>query len=133
MLSINAFRGALAALLVLLFAHGAQAADRRPFDRASFSAAQNRGAPILVEITAPWCPTCRAQKPILAELGNRPAHKDLVIFALDFDSQKQDLRKFNAQSQSTLIAFRGAVETARSVGDTNPASIAQLLDSTLAR
>ena len=133
MLSINTLRNTLAAILVLLFAHGAQAAERLPFDAASFSAAQNRGAPILVEVTAPWCPTCRAQKPILAELGSKPTHKDLVIFALDFDSQKQDLRKFNAQSQSTLIAFRGAVETARSVGDTNPASIAQLLDSTLAR
>jgi thioredoxin 1 len=133
MFSINGLRGALVALLVLLAGHGAQAAERLPFDAASFSAAQSRGAPILVEVTAPWCPTCRAQKPILAELGSRPAHKDLVIFALDFDSQKQDLRKFNAQSQSTLIAFRGAVETARSVGDTNPTSIAQLLDSTLAR
>lgn len=126
-------RLALATLLVLAASQAAAAAERRAFDTAAFAAAQSRGAPILVEITAPWCPTCRAQKPIIAELGAKPEHRDLVIFAVDFDSQKEVVRGFRAQSQSTLIAFRGKGETARSVGDTDPGSIAGLLDSTRAR
>jgi hypothetical protein len=36
-----------------------------------------------------------------------------------------------ATSQSTLIAFKGETEKARSVGDTNPASIAALVKSAL--
>jgi hypothetical protein len=56
-----------------------------------------------------------------------------VIFAVDFDSQKPVVRQFRAQSQSTLIAFRGKAETARSVGDTNPGSIAALVQSTVTK
>jgi len=35
------------------------------------------------------------------------------------------------RTQSTLIAYKGDRETGRSVGDTNRASIAALLDATL--
>ena len=58
--------GILAA--VMLGSLPAIAADWRPFTQAEFSAAQKDGKPILVDIFAPWCPTCRAQKPILEEL-----------------------------------------------------------------
>ena len=40
------------------------------------------------------------------------------------------MKAFGARMQSTLIAYKGATETGRSVGDTNPASIAALLDKT---
>ena len=46
---------------------------------------------------------------------------------VDFDSQKDAVRRFGAPMQSTLIAFKGGRETGRSVGDTNPQSIAALL------
>jgi len=126
-------RLALAAVFLLVASHAATAAERRSFDAAAFAAAQNRGAPILIEISAPWCPTCRAQQPIIDEVVQLPRHKDLVVFTLDFDSQKAGLRQFDARSQSTLIAFRGKSETARSVGETNPQAIVALIDTTLAR
>ncbi|MGO4562110.1 thioredoxin family protein [Rhizobiales bacterium 3FA27D7] len=111
----------------------ASAAERKVFDKASFDAAQQSDARILVDISASWCPTCKAQKPIIDKLAEDPTNKDLVIFAVDFDSQKSVVRQFGAQSQSTLIAFRGTSETARSVGDTNPDSIASLVQSTQAK
>ena len=37
------------------------------------------------------------------------------------------MRNFKARMQSTLITFKGGEEVARSVGDTNPDSIADLL------
>lgn len=128
----------LAAGLVIPFVFtaampSAKAAERKPFDMASFEAAQQRGARILVDISASWCPTCKAQKPIIDSLAGQPANKDLVIFAVDFDSQKPVVRQFGARSQSTLIAFRGKTETGRSVGDTNPGSIAALVQSNLTR
>src|SRR3546814_13500821 len=94
---------------------------------------RSRGARILVDISASWCPTCKAQKPIIDSLADQPANKDLVIFAVDFDSQKPIVRQLGAQSQSTLIAFKGKTETGRSVGDTDPSSIAALVRSNLAR
>ena len=133
-MTFSALLRTAAGLLLLLFvAQSAQAVERRPYDDAAFASAQQRGAPILVEVTAPWCPTCRAQKPIIEKLAAQPANKDLVIFSVDYDSQKVAVRKFEARSQSTLVAFRGAAETARSVGDTAEASIAGLIASTVKR
>ena len=128
------FISALAGSLVLWFASSASiAAERKAFDAKSFVAAQTSGARIVVDISATWCPTCRAQKPIVDSLAEQPGNKDLVIFAVDFDSQKPVVRDFRAQSQSTLIAFRGKTETGRSVGDTDPSSIAALVKSTLTK
>ena len=106
------------------------AAERKAFDTESFEAAQQRGARVLVDISAIWCPTCKAQAPIIDSLAEQSANKDLVIFSVDFDSQKPIVRQLRAQSQSTLIAFRGKTETARSVGDTDPGSITALVQST---
>ena len=111
----------------------AEAAQREVFSAANFAAAQERDARILVDISASWCPTCKAQKPIVDRLAAEPANKDLLILSVDFDSQKPVVREFGARMQSTLIAFRGKSETARSVGDTNPRTIAALVDSNRAK
>jgi thioredoxin 1 len=107
------------------------ATETKTFDPQSFAAAQKAGRPILVGIHASWCPTCKAQDPILGELMAEPKFKNLVYFVIDFDSQKDAVRYFGARTQSTLIAFKGPTETGRSVGDTNRASIATLLGKTL--
>jgi len=122
---------AAAAAVALLGALPASAAEWKPFTQADFAAAKKDGKSILVDIFAPWCPTCRAQNPILTQLTREPEFKDLVVFKIDFDTQKPDVRELKATSQSTLIAFKGDAETARSVGDTNPASIATLVKSAL--
>ena len=113
------------------FTAPAFATETRTFDAQSFAAAQKAGKPIFVAIHASWCPTCKAQKPILSELMSEPKFNDLVYFVVDFDSQKDAVRFFGARMQSTLIAFKGETETGRSVGDTDRASIAALLNKTL--
>lgn len=118
---------ALALAVVVSYVPLASAADNKPFDQAGFDAAQAAGRPILVHVTAPWCPTCKAQAPILSRLESEPQFDGLVIFNIDFDTQKDLLRKFNVSMQSTLIVFKGRQETGRSTGDTNPASIEALL------
>src|SRR5712671_2775158 len=103
----------------------------QPFDNQAFAEAQKAGKPIFVAIHAPWCPICSAQKPILSELMADPKFKNLVYFTIDFDSQKDLVRRFGAQKQSTLIAFIGSKEQGRSVGDSNRASISDLLNMVL--
>ena len=107
------------------------ALEKAPFDAKAFEDAQAAGKPILVEVTAPWCPTCKAQAPILAKLSSTPKFKDLVRFNIDFDTQKDLLRKFNVRTQSTMIAFKGKQEVGRSTGDTNPGSIERLLEQSI--
>ncbi len=98
-----------------------------PFSQSDFEAAQKSGKPILVEIHADWCPTCKAQAPIVSELRDQPKFKEMVLFRVDYDAQKDVVKRFGARVQSTLIAFKGTSETGRSVGDTDKASIEALL------
>ena len=115
----------------LLGSFPASAAEWKLFDATEFAAAKKEGKSILVDIFAAWCPVCRAQNPILVQLTREPKFKDLVVFKVDFDAQKADVRALKAQSQSTLIVFKGETEKGRSAGDTNPASIAALVESAL--
>ena len=123
------------AVLVLGLSAGlapvASAATEVPFTQQAFAATQHEGKPILVHITAPWCPYCAKQRPILSELENTPAFKDLVVYDVDFDTQKDVVRALGAQKQSTLIAFQGVAEKGRSTGVTDADAIKALLDKAI--
>ncbi len=106
-------------------------ANGQAFKSADFDKAKASGKPVLVEVTAPWCPTCKAQKPILSELKAQPRFKDMAVFEVDFDSQKDALRMLNVQKQSTLIVYKGGKEVARSTGETTKAAIEGLLAKAL--
>jgi len=103
------------------------AAEKVTYSAAAFDAAQKAGRSIFVEIHATWCPTCKAQEPILSNLEKDEKFRNLIVFHVDFDSQKDAVKRFGARMQSTLITFKGVEETGRSVGDTNPESLANLL------
>lgn len=108
---------------LILAAPAAQAAQM--WDRMAFDAAQAAGSPILVHVTAPWCPTCKAQKPTIDKLeSSNPA---LKVFSVDFDSQKDALAFLGVKSQSTLITYRGKMEMGRSMGVTDPAAITEMV------
>ena len=118
----------LAALALFALPSIGVAAEVKPFTAAALKAAQDAGKPVVVDVTAPWCPTCKAQKPILSELVADPKYKDMVVLDVDFDSQKAALRQLNVRAQSTLVAYKGKAEVGRSTGDTDKASIGQLFD-----
>ena len=131
MIAPRPFAVATILALSLTASVSASAAQIEPFTPAAFGAAKAAGKSILVDVSAPWCPTCKAQHPILSGLEAQPKFEDLVVLNVDFDSQKDVLRSLGVRMQSTLIAFKGGKETARSTGDTAPGSIARLLDTTL--
>ena len=103
-----------------------------PFTEAAFTAAQEAGKPILLDTYATWCQICARQAPVIDRLRVEPKFKDLVIFRVNFDTQKDVMRRFHASVQSTLIAFRGNKEVGRSTGETQPEWIEDLLDKTRA-
>lgn len=117
-----------AALALIPAAIPAAMAEPQDYSEQAFAAAQAAGKPILLDVHAPWCPTCKAQEPILSKLSAQPKFKDFVVMRIDFDSKKNLLRKFKVRYQSTLIVFKGAKEVGRSTGNTDPASIEALLD-----
>jgi thioredoxin 1 len=127
MLNRRLMLSAVAFGVITLSAVSSEAITKKMFDQKAFEGAQATGQSILVEVHASWCPICKRQRPILSKLGTEPKFKNMVSFEIDFDSQKDLVRRFNVQKQSTLIVFKGRKEIARSTGDSNPDSIEQLL------
>jgi len=105
----------------------AGAAERTPFDRAAFDAAVAAGGPVLVDVNAPWCTTCRAQGKVLTRLFKSPEYEGYRVFVVDYDTEKDVMRSLGATQRSTLIVFGGGSERGRLVGDTRTASIRALL------
>lgn len=105
----------------------AMAGEIKPYSTQEFDKLTQAGKPVLVDVSAPWCPTCKAQKPILEGLMQQPAYRDVTMLTVDFDSNGDALKRLKVRMQSTLVAFKGATEAGRSVGDTTPAGIESLI------
>ena len=99
------------------------AAEVSAYTEPAFKAAQEAGSSILVHVTAPWCPTCKAQEAAIDEVGKKPDYANLKVFRVDFDSQKPVWTAWKVNSQSTLIAFKGTSETGRIVGQSKPDAV----------
>lgn len=109
----------------------AMAGDIKPFSQKDFDALTAAGKPVVLDISATWCPTCAAQKPIIDGLMKQPAYKAVTLMTIDFDTAKPTLKAFKVTMQSTLVAFKGANEVGRSVGDTTPAGLEGLIKKTV--
>jgi thioredoxin 1 len=98
-----------------------------PFNQAQYDSMLAAGKPVAVVFHADWCPTCRAQAPLLKELTQMPELKGLTLFVANFDTEKSLRRSLGVTQQSTVVVFKGGKESARSTGDTQQASLGALL------
>ena len=122
----NAFAITLASFITV-----AMAGEIKPFSQESFDALTSAGKPVVLDISATWCPTCKAQKPIIDSLMKQPGYKDVTLMTIDFDTDKATLKKFKVGTQSTLVAFKAAQEVGRSIGDTSQEGLEGLFKKTL--
>jgi len=109
------------------FALAASAWASEPFSSEAFAAAQSQNKPILVEVSADWCPTCQRQGVVIGQLQGEPRFDGLTVFRVDYDDQRDVARQFRALTQSTLIVFRGRDETGRAAGITSEREISELI------
>ena len=99
--------------------------DFKPFTAEAFKSATQAGKTTLVFFHAPWCPVCKAQEPkVLAHLNG--AHKDIVAFKVDYDTNPGLRKEMKVDKQSTLILYQGATEVARLSYKSDTASIDEL-------
>src|SRR3990167_8002684 len=110
-----------ATLLAISFSANAM----QPFNAKTFQDAQTAGRTVVIHVTAPWCPTCKQQRPTVQSLEKE--QPTLVVYEVDFDTEKETLKRFRVQTQSTLIVFKGAQEMGRSTGETDPSRIRALV------
>ncbi len=118
---------AASALLACTLANAGETA----FKQAAFDQAVAAGEPVIVDFAASWCPTCKAQKPIVDALLKEPARKDVTLFKADYDTESALKQKLRVTQQSTFVVFKGGKEVGRSTGETDRAAIATLFDKAL--
>ncbi|ERS81019.1 hypothetical protein Q672_06820 [Marinobacter sp. EVN1] len=120
-------------LLLIITAVPAWANEQTGFTNQRFQQLQAKGALVLVDVHATWCPTCAKQSEILNSYLEQRPEADLHILKVNFDEQKQWVRHFRAPRQSTLLLYRGKEQIWFSVAETDPKVIFNTLDDAVAR
>ena len=65
------------------------------FSQNEFDRTVEKGGVVLLHIHADWCSTCRAQDKILKSLMDNNNYPGLTIMEINFDTQKDLLKKYN--------------------------------------
>lgn len=122
MMSSRILRFIPIALVTLALSAGAAAAQdtqsKAPFTPERFAELQEQNALVLLDVFATWCPTCAQQQKVLADYRDQHPDVPLHTLTIDFDEQKEFVRKYGAPRQSTLILFRGEERIWFSVAET---------------
>ncbi len=117
--------------LILALAIGTAGAAEAPYDEAALHKLLSSGQPVALDFSASWCPTCRAQAPLLRSITGEPGFKNLTLLVADYDKETALRKTYNVSMQSTLIVFRNGKEVARSTGDTSRSGLTRLLGTAL--
>ncbi len=112
------------------FAMPAMALEIQPYDPAAVQKAIASGKPVVVHVAAWWCLQCHEQTSILDSLKNDPAFKDVSVFRVDYDKQKDVVGKLDCP-RATLIAYRGGKEVARMSWDTSQEAVVKVLKAAM--
>jgi cytochrome c biogenesis protein CcmG/thiol:disulfide interchange protein DsbE len=100
--------GALAVSVVLLLKHHRssgpeEGTDAAPFDlpllgsEGRFTLASQRGKPVVMEVFASWCGTCRRATPLLAETYRRHAGRDVAFVGVSVDESPRKAEEARAE------------------------------------
>lgn len=127
---MNTYFKLLAAVPALLFSLAAGAGEV-PYNKAAFDKALASGQPVIVDFRADWCPTCKAQAPLVQDLLKEPRMKDVTLFLANYDTEKELKKTLRVSSQSTFVVFKGGKEVARSTGQTKKEDLAETFSKAL--
>ena len=94
-----------------------------------------QGKTVLVDYSASWCSTCKAQERVMTRLRTEnPAYDRAITFVrVDWDLYSDDpiATRYKVPRRSTLILLKGRRELGRIVAGTAKAQIKALLDKGL--
>jgi thioredoxin 1 len=130
MLAKNLIR-ALCIATIGVFSLAAQALTIDDYSPAAIKKAEAAGQSYALAFHADWCPTCRAQAKVYEQLKADPVLKNVTIYNVDYDGETELKKTLKVRGQSTVIVYKGAKETARSVADTSVDGLKQILAKSL--
>jgi len=96
------------------------------FDQAKFDAALADGKTVFLDFYATWCPTCRANEPIIDSAFD--GSTDVVGFRVDYDKEEELKKEYNVRLQSTYLVLRGTNELDRYTGALTAQRVAEFLE-----
>lgn len=112
----------------LFLSSTAFAGEISSFTEEKFTQLQADNAPILIDIHATWCPTCRKQGEVIDQYLQAHPESDLTVLKVDYDVQQKWVKHFKAVRQSTLVVFKGSEEKGRVIAETNKGKLFKLFD-----
>jgi thioredoxin len=80
---------------------------------------------VLVELSAKWCPPCRAQERVLARFS--AAHPEVPVFAVDVEEAPRISAMYGVRAMPTLLVFRDGALERTAVGLQSDARVAELV------
>ena len=89
------------------------------------------GKPYLLDFSATWCSTCKAQERVLDGLqASNEAYNNIPILRVDWDTYRSGplVAALAIPRRSTLVLMQGENELGRVVAQTSQSAIAALLD-----
>lgn len=89
------------------------------YSEAEFDKLLKSGENLLAHVHADWCPTCKIQKKNLALIEE----KNFKNIEVNFDDDKNFIKKYKVYQQSTFVAFSNGSEIARKGGITTKEDI----------
>ena len=118
-------------LCCLSFIGTAHALDIVPYQEAAFSRARAAGQVTVLQFHSGWCPVCVMQERGVKALADDKALEQVVVFQADFFKEEALRKRFNVNSFSTLVFFKGDMERARTTGDFRPEQLRQFFAKAL--
>lgn len=113
----------LAAVASLIVGGNAWARTPVGYDEAKVQEAMKGGKPVLVEVFADWCPSCKKTHVALEKaLDSVP---ELQAFGIDFDKDEELLKRYAVEEQGTLVMVKEGKEVARLAGETSADKIVE--------
>ncbi|MEW6163805.1 MAG: thioredoxin family protein [Pseudomonadota bacterium] len=119
------------ATVLVLLARPVLALDIVPYQEDAFARARTAGQVTALQFHSGWCPVCVMQERGLKALMDDRALDRVVVFQIDYFKEEALRKRFNVNSFSTLVFFRGDIERARTTGDFRPEQLRQLFDKAL--
>jgi thiol-disulfide isomerase/thioredoxin len=77
------------------------------FTEEKFNTLQENNSPILIDVKASWCSTCKKQTAIIKEYFTENKESNITVLTVDYDEQQKWVKFFKAPRQSTLVTYIG--------------------------
>jgi len=87
--------------------------------------------PVFVDFWAPWCGPCQMMGPIIAELAEEYAGKNIKIGKCNVDENGETASKYNIMSIPSFVIIKGGAVVDQVTGGVQKERLKEMIDKAL--